>query len=244
LNSFEPALTAIPLQFLENMGVPPVKSIVSDNIIMAYSYAALLNEETFSLWVDWLESSLDRNNAILKSVLSSVVTKYVLAGSAYSDIKKSMKKFEGTVTEKIASLKSTIKDLEQQYLEDVDLLLGLVLEDKTTKNTDVIDNLNKLKGRRILVVGDDEHMSHYRGIVELYGGVFDFAEGFDKNASVTGKLSSSDGVLLVSGYISHSKYYAIRNKISSARMEYVNNRGLATFRQKLDDLIIKLDMLA
>ncbi len=67
-----------------------------------------------------------------------------------------------------------------------------------------------LIGKRILVIGDEGHAPGYRAILDRFGVTMDFLPGFDKDRQLASKLSRADGMVFITAYASHLKFYALK----------------------------------
>ncbi|MCL6633242.1 MAG: DUF2325 domain-containing protein [Alicyclobacillus herbarius] len=91
-----------------------------------------------------------------------------------------------------------------------------------------------LRGKRVLVVGDESHAAEYRTIVEAQGAEFDFLPGFKKDRSTASKLAAADGIVFITAYASHIKFHAL--KATEKCSVLVSQAGLGAFSKGIEEL--------
>jgi hypothetical protein len=91
-----------------------------------------------------------------------------------------------------------------------------------------------LYNRKVLVVGDTSHRDGYREIVEDYGGSFLFVDGAEEPQKTATEARKADIIVHVTAY---GKHVAHDNLKQYKNVCYVNNVGLSTFRQALENQV-------
>lgn len=97
-----------------------------------------------------------------------------------------------------------------------------------------------LEGKKVLVIGDSPRREAYRQLVELAGGEFDFVDGFGKNAQAIERFGWAEGILLVTAYVEHAKWYALKARVDMDKLVMVNRAGIAAVNEGIQDLANKL----
>ena len=90
---------------------------------------------------------------------------------------------------------------------------------------------NKLKGLRVLVIGDTGRMQYYREIVESYGGIFDFADGVEEVSSIKLKSMRADVIFHIVAYSKHNVTEII-TKVP-VPIVFVNRSGNASLEEAI-----------
>ncbi|NLZ38342.1 MAG: DUF2325 domain-containing protein [Firmicutes bacterium] len=91
-----------------------------------------------------------------------------------------------------------------------------------------------LHNHKVLVVGDTCHKDGYREIVEGYGGSFLFVDGAEEPQKTAHEAKKADIIMHVTAY---GKHVTHDNLKQYKNICYVNNAGLSTFRQALENQV-------
>lgn len=215
------------------------KSRIQEVVLTFYDF--LFYHEESSLIEHWLKkmrTQVDDNLAWLEETLVEWVPTY-LSAQAQSGVRKLV----GTVhtTSLQDELIQTLQKQNQEQQETIDMLLS-VIESLSPKHRpdEGISDIPVLRGERILVIGDSGHRSAYRALVEARGGAFDFLEGFEKDGRTDSKMASADGILFVTAYSSHKKFYALKAEKQFHKCVLVNQAGLGEFERGLETLVQRM----
>ena len=201
--------------------------------LIGYHYASVLEEEFGKRWVRWLWETHDPDGEVLLEELSVSLRNYALA-----------KVFRGAVTSKqpavtLESLQAENEELKAQYEQDMRLMATLLAEFRVAK-AEGKEPERPLLGKTILVIGDEARMPAYRTLIEVLGGECLFSPGFDKYAALGDQVQRADGILFITSYASHGKYFLLKSHADMQRTVMVNRCGVATFREGLRELQKKI----
>ena len=237
-------MLALRMDILEPLGMPQlvIKHRHSDNIMLL---ASLLSDEVFEQWANWIRTTWNIGEPMILVSLwhkLEVWLRYHQKRGRGLGIGKPSKSStdDEAVREELAALKANYEaDMREMWAvmeRQKEQLLARVRGEPESSITRV------LNGHRILVVGDDSHAVAYRVLVEEQGATFDFLPGYDQNAQIASKMTSADGIVFVTAYASHLKFYALKARVDMRRAVMVNRAGLAAFRGGLEDLGRKLKL--
>ena len=112
------------------------------------------------------------------------------------------------------------------------------LAQKEAKIKDLKDELKKYKkganssllGLKVVVIGDTQHKTGYKKIIESYNGEFIFLDGFEDHNLAREKAASADLVFHITAHSAHSVHFQIKDLDN---IIFVNNPGLESFKQKV-----------
>ncbi len=218
----------------------------SDNEIAAmtlYSILFLQNDDDLVYrWLDKTRRTVDPEQLMLAYCLAYNLDAYLRARLRATE-KAAARDIEAARVTELERLREENRRLREQYEQDVQTLLSVIDElQQTIRGRDQHEpHVSALKGKRILVVGDESHAPQYRAILEAKGAVFDFLPGFDKDRFTTSKLDAADGILFITAYSSHLKFYAL--KASDKCSVLVPHAGLGAFAKAVEDLERKLSIV-
>lgn len=230
-------LEAVAEESVVNKNLDLSKEQIYDHVVMAtmWSKIVLLQSDAMQYWQEVLWKK--------PQGVSFLTRFFEEALNEWLDI---MSYRSGTPSpeEEIRQLKAAKAALAEDYERDV-LALERALavhhekkmgaktsEEESFSSSDELD----FRGRRILIVGDDGHKATYRELVELYGGEFDFVSGFQKEAQAIGRIKAADGIVMVTAFMNHSKWYALRANVAMEKVVLVPRAGLTAVDQGLREL--------
>ncbi len=229
------------LDILEPLGMPQVviQQRHSDNIMLL---ASLLSDEVFEQWAHWIRTTWDIGEPMILVSLwhkLEVWLRYHQKRGKNSGNPSKNSTADEAVREELAALKANYEaDMREMWAvmeRQKEQLLARVRGEPES-------SAGKFEGQRILVVGDESHAVAYRALVEEQGATFDFLPGYDQNGQIASKMTSADGIVFVTAYASHLKFYALKAHVDMRRAVMVNRAGLAAFGMGLEELGRKLDV--
>ncbi|MCL6441844.1 MAG: hypothetical protein K6T83_00015 [Alicyclobacillus sp.] len=206
-----------------------------------YTLIFLLHDD--DLIQRWLQRAkeVDPDHEILAYVLAYSLDKYFRTRLRASEKTAAKPSANRTQADEIARLREENQRLREQYEQDVRALLDVIdglRERKRACESVAPERRYLLEGKRVLVVGDESHAAHYRAILEAQGATFDFLPGFDKDRSTASKLAAADGIVFISAYANHVKFYAL--KATDKCSVLVPQAGLHAFAKGVAELANKL----
>ena len=202
--------------------------------------AAFVSEEAVRLWGDWVRDSGWTNG---QSLFLAVLWRKLELWLGYHQ-----KRTKSDAEQPVASVnyKALYEELKATYEADMREMWAVLERQRKRVSQDDNDaqpsDTASLDGLRILVVGDDSHAVGYRALVEEAGARFDFLPGFERDGQAAVKMASADGILFVTAYANHLKYYAVKAYVDMRRAVMVDRAGLSAFQTKLRELGRKLEL--
>ncbi|PWI55855.1 DUF2325 domain-containing protein [Sulfoacidibacillus thermotolerans] len=144
-----------------------------------------------------------------------------------------------------AELSAQRKALAVQYEEDAQALQALIQEMTKPKTDEAKPETSTpiLAGKRVLVVGDEPRAPIYRQLVEWHGGEFEFVSGYEKNRQAILRFSAVDGIVFVTAYVEHAKWYALKSHANMRRVVLMNRAGVLAMEEALKELAQKLAVI-
>ncbi len=141
-----------------------------------------------------------------------------------------------------AELSTQRKALAAQYEEDANALQALIQEMTKPKTDETKPEASTpiLAGKRVLVVGDEPRAPIYRQLVEWCGGKFEFVSGYEKNRQAILRFGAVDGIVFVTAYVEHAKWYALKSHADMRRVVLMNRAGVSAMEEALKELAQKL----
>jgi hypothetical protein len=211
-------------------------------IIAGTLYALLFLIQDVQLVQRWLARAkevADPKQTVLSSVLAYSLFAYFRARLRAAETRATQPSENGVQANEIARLRQENQRLREQYEQDVRTLLDVIerLEVKKREGS-TQEQVSPLEGKRVLVVGDESHAAEYRTIVQSQGAEFDFLPGFDKDRAIASKLAAADGIVFITAYASHIKFYAL--KATDKCSVLVSQAGLGAFSKGIEELARKL----
>jgi hypothetical protein len=205
-----------------------------------YVYSILVyheDQETIAFWETRLQEELDPDGTIFRETYADALYHFLhVVGTA--DIER----VEQAETERLREENRVLRE-ENAYL------LGFLTQSsqafsKVEKETPSGLPEKTLQGKRILVVGDEGHTVAYRAILERVGASMDFLPGFDKDRQLASKLSGADGMVFITAYASHLKFYAMKAAKTKETCVLVHQAGLGEFAKGVAELCERLSASA
>jgi regulator of replication initiation timing len=123
---------------------------------------------------------------------------------------------------KIDAVNSDLKFFEEENAR-------LILENASLRNKMI------LKNKKVLVIGDRGRMSHYRDLVEMYGGEFSFIDGIEESMRSRTSVLRSDLVFYFTAHAKHKTEFPIKN-IESVKIIKVEKTGMASLERAILNL--------
>ncbi|SFV09083.1 DUF2325 domain-containing protein [Alicyclobacillus macrosporangiidus] len=229
-------------QFRDELNVRMDES--DDEIAAGTLYAIIFLEKDDDLVLRWLDKArrtVDPEHLILSYCLAYSLDAYLRARLRATE-KAAARDIEAAKANEVDRLREENERLHQQYEQDVQTLLSVIdsLHQIIRGRDQRESHVSALVGKRILVVGDESHAPQYRAILEAKGAIFDFLPGFDKDRTTASKLDAADGILFITAYSSHIKFYAL--KASDKRAVLVHHAGLGAFAKAVEELERKMSV--
>jgi hypothetical protein len=125
---------------------------------------------------------------------------------------------------------------EKKYLDMIESLtfkLNQLEKENIELKTNNTQKQSKLKGKKVLVIGDTSRRDSYREIVENQGGYFDFMDGIFEPEKISFMSEKADIAILVIPRIKHSVSCVLKNK--KIQTIFVNNAGVSSFEEVIND---------
>lgn len=124
---------------------------------------------------------------------------------------------------------------ERKYLDMIEVLTTrlnyLEKENLELRSKYPAKNL-PLKSKNVLVIGDTGRKDFYKGIVEKYGGNFDFMDGIFEPEKISSLVDKTDLAILVIPRMKHSVSNILKSKKVSTI--FVNSAGISSFEEVMD----------
>ena len=224
----------------KSLGTNPIPDVARASTIL--TMAAFLSEDVLVAWIRWIQETWTDGEDIVRSALWRGLRLWIQARTEHKARapKQIAQSDEEKVREELAALKANYEaDMREMWAvmeRQKEQLLARVRGESESSTVRV------LEGQRILVVGDESHAVAYRALVEEQGATFDFLPGYDQNGQIASKMTSADGIVFVTAYASHLKFYALKARVDMRRAVMVNRAGLAAFGMGLEELGRKLEV--
>ena len=224
----------------KSLGTNPIPDLARASTIL--TMAAFLSEDVLVAWLRWILETWTDGEDVVRSALWRGLNLWIHAHAEHKarDPKRTAQSDYEKVCEELAALKANYEADMREMLavmeRQKEQLLARVRGEPESSTARV------LAGHRILVVGDDSHAVAYRALVEEQGATFDFLPGFENDSQIASKMTSADGVVFLTAYASHLKFYALKARVDMGRAVMVNRAGLAAFRTGLEELGRKLEV--
>ncbi len=213
------------------------EELITIPIAIGFSFFSI---EIFSYWREWLQKDPTVPEHSYNSRLVDMINDWLVVVG---------KKKPLDATAELKRLKQRQREMEAQHQIDLEYLQSSLVElqerarkmelGEVTSLTSA-GSFGALQSKRILIVGDDSHKTAYRQMVEMYGAEFDFVSGFEKDAQAVSRFGWADGVILVTAYTDHAKWYALKAHVSMEKLVLVNRAGVAAMDEGLKALAVKL----
>lgn len=139
---------------------------------------------------------------------------------------------------RVKDLELQLRELKSSHEHEIAMLVDLL---QTTQQAAYLsdhetDFKPTLKGRRVVVIGDDNRAPVYRAIIESDGGEFFFLPGFDQDGRSEALINKGDGILLITAYCGHTKWNALKACGDMRNVFLVNTAGVKSFKDKVDEM--------
>ena len=193
-------------------------------------------------WLQLLGTTVDNGYSILEETILNELPIYLRA-KIQSDTRKAVGNKHNTARDPRTWVIESLRKENQEQKETIEMLLSIIESLSPKRPNEPAPCRPQLHGERILIVGDPGHMPMYRAIVEAYGGKFDFLDGFEKMRQAESKMESADGILFITAYSSHQKFYAMKAQKQYHKCVLVNQAGLGEFKRGLETMILQLPEL-
>ena len=224
----------------KSLGTNPIPDLARASTIL--TMAAFLSEDVLVAWVRWIQKTWTDGEDVVRSALWRGLTLWIHAHAEHkaTDPKQTAQSDYDKVCEELAALKANYEaDMREMWVvmeRQKEQLLSRVRGEPQSSTAGALED------QRILVVGDDSHAVAYRALVEEQGATFDFLPGFENDSQIASKMTSADGVVFVTAYASHLKFYALKARVDMGRAVMVNRAGLAALAMGLEELGRKLEV--
>ncbi|WDL97895.1 hypothetical protein [Alicyclobacillus sp. ALC3] len=220
-----------------------------DEVLASFTYAALFMLDDDDLIYRWaqrmIDDKKDADGRVLADIVSYGLYTYLHARLRATESHSANANAATARAIEIKRLQSELQELRNQYDQDVKVLLDVIdqMDQKTRLQPQpgqVAAAKSPLVGKRLLVVGDESRAPAYRTILENVGAKYDFLPGFDKDHSTESKFAAADGIIFITAYSNHLKFYALRANAAHKACVLVPHAGLGEFTRRLDELATKL----